>query len=39
MTDIKQAILEGIPNKLPPKKEFKTSISHAPKRKNIINDK
>ena len=36
MTDIKQAILQGIPTQLPPKKEFDTSVSHAPKRKDIL---
>ena len=36
MTDIKQDILQGIPTQLPPKKEFDTSISHAPKRKDIL---
>ena len=36
MIDIKQAILQGIPSELPPKKEFDTSVSHAPKRKNIL---
>ena len=36
MTDIKQTILQGIPTQLPPKKEFDTSVSHAPKRKDIL---
>ena len=36
MTDIKSAILEGIPNELPPKKEYDTTVSHAPKRKDIL---
>ena len=37
MTNIKEAILEGIPNKLPEKKQYDTSLSHAPNRKNILN--
>ena len=36
MTDIKEAILRGIPSKLPPKKEYDTSVSHAPNRKDIL---
>ena len=36
MTDIKAAILEGIPSELPPKKEYDTTVSHAPKRKDIL---
>ena len=36
MTDIKQAILAGIPTELPPKKEYDTTVSHAPKRKDIL---
>ena len=28
----------GIPNELPPKKEYDTTISHAPKRKDILTD-
>ena len=36
MTDIKEAILRGIPSDLPPKKEYDRSVSHAPKRKNIL---
>ena len=36
MTDIKQAILAGIPTELPPKKQYDTSVSHAPKRKDIL---
>ncbi|EQC47965.1 urocanate hydratase [Bacteriovorax sp. Seq25_V] len=39
MTDLfKEAILNGIPSTLPPKKEYETSINHAPKRKNILNE-
>jgi urocanate hydratase len=36
MTDIKQAILAGIPTELPSKKQYDTSLSHAPKRKDIL---
>ena len=36
MTDIKQAILRGIPSELPPKKEYDRSVSHAPNRKDIL---
>ena len=36
MTDIKQTILSGIPTELPPKKQYNTSVSHAPKRKDIL---
>ncbi|MGY8988085.1 MAG: urocanate hydratase [Flavobacteriales bacterium] len=36
MTDIKQPILAGIPTELPPKKQYNTSVSHAPKRKDIL---
>ena len=36
MTDIKEDILRGIPSKLPPKKEYDTSVSHAPNRKDIL---
>ncbi len=34
--DLKAAILEGIPNELPPPKAFDPSINHAPKRKDIL---
>ena len=34
--DFKKSILEGIPLKLPKKKALKKSLSHAPKRKNIL---
>ena len=39
MTDVtfKGMILEGIPKILPPKRERNESISHAPKRKDILN--
>jgi urocanate hydratase len=36
MLDFKQTILQGIPNELPQKKEYNTSINHAPKRKDIL---
>nr|WP_319401502.1 urocanate hydratase [uncultured Carboxylicivirga sp.] len=32
----KAAILEGIPSIVPPKKEYDTTINHAPKRKDIL---
>ena len=32
----KEQILQGIPSKMPSKKEYSTSISHAPKRKNLL---
>ncbi|MBT4738449.1 MAG: urocanate hydratase, partial [Flavobacteriales bacterium] len=34
--NIKKSILQGIPTQLPQKKEFDTSVSHAPKRKDIL---
>ncbi len=34
--EFKNAILEGIPDKLPQKKELDSSVSHAPKRKDIL---
>ena len=34
--DFKQAILEGIPDYLPAKKSYDTTINHAPKRKDIL---
>lgn len=34
--DFKQEILQGIPNELPDVKEFDKSLSHAPKRKDIL---
>ena len=36
MTDLKKAILEGIPTELPSKKSIDPKINHAPKRKNIL---
>ena len=37
MSTFKEAIKQGIPNELPPKKDYDHSISHAPKRKDILN--
>ena len=37
MTNLKQAILQGIPSELPVKKEINPNISHAPNRKDILN--
>lgn len=34
--DFKNAILAGIPDDLPPKKDIDPSVSHAPKRKDIL---
>ncbi len=34
--EFKTAILEGIPDVLPPKKPYDTTINHAPKRKDIL---
>ena len=34
--DFKASILQGIPNELPPTKPYDTSVSHAPKRKDIL---
>lgn len=34
--DFQQAVLQGIPENLPPKKEYDNAISHAPKRKDIL---
>ena len=36
MTDLKKAILEGITNKLPPKRSINPKINHAPKRKEVL---
>ena len=36
MTELKKAIIEGIPNEIPDKRKFNTKISHAPKRKDIL---
>ena len=35
--NFRDAILEGIPTELPPKKEYDRTVSHAPKRKDILN--
>ncbi len=35
--DFKSLVLQGIPNELPPVKEYEKSINHAPKRKDILN--
>ncbi len=37
MTNLKQAILQGIPNEIPAKKEINPNVSHAPNRKDILN--
>ncbi len=37
-TDFKNAILAGIPEELPQKKEINSNVSHAPKRKDILTD-
>ncbi len=37
MTNLKQAILQGIPSELPAKKNINPSVSHAPNRKDILN--
>ncbi len=37
MINIRKCILQGIPSKLPDKKEYDHNISHAPKRKEILN--
>ncbi len=34
--DFKQAVLQGIPNELPPKKPRDPQVNHAPKRKDIL---
>lgn len=36
--EFQQAISQGIPNELPPKKEYEPQINHAPKRKKILNE-
>jgi len=35
--DFKTLVLQGIPNELPPTKEYEAAINHAPKRKAILN--
>ncbi|MBT4774405.1 MAG: urocanate hydratase [Crocinitomicaceae bacterium] len=37
-TTFHDAILEGIPSTIPAKKEYDTTVSHAPKRKDILSD-
>ena len=37
MTNLKQAILQGIPAELPAKKNINPSVSHAPNRKDVLN--
>ena len=37
MSDLKDAILRGIPSDLPNKKIYDTDVSHAPKRKVVLN--
>ena len=37
MKNLKEAILQGIPSKLPNKKNINSDISHAPNRKKILN--
>jgi len=34
--DFKEAVLQGIPKELPEPKEYDTSVTHAPKRKDIL---
>lgn len=38
LDDFKASILEGIPDEIPPKKEYEPKINHAPKRKEILSD-
>ena len=38
MTDFQRDILAGIPDVLPPKREYDITANHAPKRKNILTD-
>ena len=37
MTNLKQAILQGIPSEIPEKRNINANISHAPNRKNVLN--
>ncbi|MDR1878135.1 MAG: urocanate hydratase [Bacteroidales bacterium] len=37
MNDFQKEILRGIPQELPPKQSYDASVSHAPKRKDILN--
>jgi urocanate hydratase len=36
LTEFQKQIVQGIPSELPPKKAYDTSVSHAPKRKEIL---
>jgi urocanate hydratase len=36
LTDFQEAIIKGIPTELPKKKEYDSTVSHAPKRKDIL---
>lgn len=38
LTDFQQAILKGIPNDLPPLRALDNTVSHAPKRKDILTE-
>ena len=38
LTAFQEEILEGIPSKLPAKKEYEVDINHAPKRKKILSE-
>jgi urocanate hydratase len=38
LTAFQEEILEGIPSVLPPKKDYETTINHAPKRKEILSN-
>ncbi len=39
LTEFQKLVLQGIPDELPPKKEWDKDINHAPKRKEILNKK
>ena len=38
MLSFKEQIIQGIPRELPPKREYDNSVSHAPKRKDILTE-
>ena len=38
MTDFQAAILQGIPDELPQTQQYDTTVSHAPRRKDILNE-
>lgn len=38
MTEFQKQILEGIPEVLPPKKPYDTTVNHAPRRKDILTE-